>query len=109
MSADCSSPEHSKNVGTTRFVITSTCPGDTGYESKIANARSLAQTHSAAGMARNGEGGAASMAGSLDHRRSDVVRIGRVPSVLMLDFDVHGGGGDPRDEPFHDGGDDAGS
>ena len=39
MSAPCSAAVHSKNVGTTRRVITSTCPGDTGYESKIANAR----------------------------------------------------------------------
>jgi len=37
-------------------VITSTCPGDTGNESKIAKQRSFAQTHSASGMAEKGEG-----------------------------------------------------
>ena len=41
------------------------------------------------------------MAGSVDHGRPAVVRIGRVPSVLMLDFDVHGGGGDPIREATH--------
>ncbi len=36
MRAACSSGLHVKNVGTTRRVITNTCPGDTGNESKIA-------------------------------------------------------------------------
>jgi hypothetical protein len=64
-SARCSSGVQSKNVGTTRCVTTSTWPGDTGNESKIAKQRSLAQTHSASGTSRNGEGAAGSMAGSV--------------------------------------------
>jgi hypothetical protein len=43
-------------VGTTRRVITSTWPGDTGNESKIAKARAFAHSHSASGMAEKGEG-----------------------------------------------------
>jgi putative addiction module CopG family antidote len=43
-------------LGTTRRVITSTWPGDTGNESKIAKASSFAQSHSASGIAENGEG-----------------------------------------------------
>ena len=46
-------------------VTTSTCPGDTGNESKIAKQRSFAQTHSASGTSRNGEGAADSMASSV--------------------------------------------
>lgn len=33
------------------------------------------------------------MAGSVDQRWPTVGGIGRVPSVLMLDFDAHGGSG----------------
>ena len=76
MSACCSAAEHSKNVGTTRRVITSTCPGDTGNESKIAKQRSFAHTHSASGISRNGEGAADSMAGSLRITWSTLVRDG---------------------------------
>jgi putative addiction module CopG family antidote len=46
----------SKYVGTTRRVITSTLPGDTGNESRIAKQRSFAQIHSASGIAEKGEG-----------------------------------------------------
>jgi hypothetical protein len=48
----------SKYVGTTRRVITSTWPGDTGNESKITKARSFAQSHSASGSPKKGEGDA---------------------------------------------------
>jgi hypothetical protein len=65
MSAPCSTAMHSKNVGTTRRVITSTCAGETGNESKIAKQSPFAQTHSASGMSINGEGAADFMTGSV--------------------------------------------
>ena len=77
MSAACSAAVHSKNVGTTRRVITSTCPGDTGNESKIAKQRSFAQIHSASGTSKNGEGAVGSMAGSLRTAGTTLVR-GRI-------------------------------
>jgi hypothetical protein len=52
MSAPCSAAVHSKNVGATRRVITSTCPGDTGNESKIEKQRLCA--HATAISARPG-------------------------------------------------------
>ena len=52
-------------------------PGDTGNESKIAKQRSFAQTHSASGTPRNGEGAADSMAGSVRTGGTTLVR-GRI-------------------------------
>jgi len=45
--------------------ITSTCPGDTGNESKIATAKSFAQGHSASGMAEKCEGNGEAASGRM--------------------------------------------
>ena len=62
MRAACSGCVHSKNVGTTRRVITSTWPRDTGNESKMAKQRAFAQCHSLSGILRNGEGSSCGIA-----------------------------------------------
>jgi len=75
MRAACSSGVHSKNVDTTRRVITSTCPGDTGNRSKIAKQRAFAHSHSREGISKNGEGAAGVMAGSVRPRGATLVRV----------------------------------
>jgi hypothetical protein len=55
MSEPCSAAVQSTNVGTSRRVITSTYPGDTGNESKITKQRPFSRTHSASGIVRNGD------------------------------------------------------
>lgn len=57
----CFAAMRSKHVGTTRRMITSTCPDDTGNEPKITKQRSFARNDSVSVTSENSEGAVAAI------------------------------------------------